>query len=73
MVSLEAGKTLHLLWVTYCETSQTYINFIELLLEFNDDEKRLFFKFVTGAERLPFGGTNLILSSINDHDTSFAS
>ena len=36
--------------------SQSFKNFIKILTEFTNDEKKMFLKFVTGAERLPYGG-----------------
>jgi len=40
----------------YGPNSKSFKNFIELVSTFTSEEKRIFLKFVTGAERLPFGG-----------------
>jgi len=40
----------------YTSTSKSFKNFIKIVSEFNSEERRTFLKFVTGAERLPFGG-----------------
>ncbi len=40
----------------YGANSKSFKNFIELVSSFNSEEKRIFLKFVTGAERLPYGG-----------------
>ena len=37
-------------------TSASFVNLLKVMNEFNDDQKKIFLKFVTGAERLPFGG-----------------
>ena len=36
--------------------SQTFINFLEILSEFSEDQKREFLLFTIGAPRLPLGG-----------------
>ena len=36
--------------------SKSFKNFIQIVASFTSEEKRLFLKFVTGAERLPYGG-----------------
>jgi E3 ubiquitin-protein ligase TRIP12 len=40
----------------YTQTSKSFKNFVKIVSEFTSEEKRIFLKFVTGAERLPFGG-----------------
>ena len=36
--------------------SKSFKNFIKLVSEFDTNDKKTFLKFVTGAERLPYGG-----------------
>jgi E3 ubiquitin-protein ligase TRIP12 len=40
----------------FTQESPTYLNFIEVLSEFNKDEQKCFLKFITGSTRLPYGG-----------------
>jgi len=44
----------------YSANSKSFKNFIELVSSFNSEEKRIFLKFVTGAERLPYGGRLIV-------------
>ena len=36
--------------------SRLVVQFLEMLIHFNQEERRLFLSFVTGAPRLPLGG-----------------
>ena len=38
--------------------SNSFKNFITIVSELTPEEKKQFLKFVTGAERLPYGGKN---------------
>ena len=40
----------------YSQGSTTFNNFLEVLSEFNEDQKREFLMFTIGAPRLPLGG-----------------
>lgn len=40
----------------YHAGSQTFVNFLEVLSEFTEDQKREFLLFTIGAPRLPLGG-----------------
>jgi E3 ubiquitin-protein ligase TRIP12 len=40
----------------YSQGSQTFNNFLEVLSEFTEDQKREFLMFTIGAPRLPLGG-----------------
>lgn len=39
--------------------SPSFLSFVEVLSEFNEEERKSFLKFVTGCPRLPKGGTNI--------------
>jgi E3 ubiquitin-protein ligase TRIP12 len=40
----------------YSQISASYQNLIRIMSEFNEEHRKQFLKFVTGAERLPYGG-----------------
>eukprot|EP01017_Pseudomicrothorax_dubius_P044457 TRINITY_DN7512_c0_g2_i2.p1 TRINITY_DN7512_c0_g2~~TRINITY_DN7512_c0_g2_i2.p1 ORF type:complete len:290 (+),score=78.35 TRINITY_DN7512_c0_g2_i2:193-1062(+) len=40
----------------FTATSQTFLNLVEVMSEFNESERRQFLKFITGSPRLPLGG-----------------
>jgi len=40
----------------YSQHSPSYQNLLKIMSEFNEEQRKTFLKFVTGAERLPFGG-----------------
>ena len=60
----------------YSEESQTVKNFWEVLLEFNDEEKKKFMFFCTGCDRAPINGLKdlkLFISKHGDDDQQLPS
>ena len=59
----------------YHAGSQTFLNFLEVLSEFTEDQKREFLLFTIGAPRLPLGGLKSLspkLTVVKKHPQSEA-